>query len=179
MPITLVLAPVMSAGANCPPVIPPLMGPATLDATRGITIEGVAPAGGVAYIRIGPRTDDFGRSIVRRPLESYMREGSSAELRVGRTEYGEGQPTPEASNLRGQVVQLFDQAGVVTTDDYDFKGNLLSTNAGRIFRRSGGRSTARPCPLAPPKRTARHSSRSAAGDAGSRCRRPRARKRRR
>src|SRR5207244_1332772 len=28
-------------------------------------------------------------------------------------------------NLRGKVVQLFDQAGAVTSDEYDFKGNLL------------------------------------------------------
>ena len=44
---------------------------------------------------------------------------------MGRTVYGETQPNPEANNLRGKVVQLFDQAGVVTSDDYDFKGNLL------------------------------------------------------
>src|SRR5439155_1532367 len=30
---------------------------------------------------------------------------------------------PESSNLRGRVFRLFDQAGLVTTDDYDFKGN--------------------------------------------------------
>ena len=35
---------------------------------------------------------------------------------VGRTVYGESRPNPEASNLRGKVVQLFDQAGVVTSD---------------------------------------------------------------
>ncbi len=44
---------------------------------------------------------------------------------VGRTLYGETQPDPETSNMRGKVVQLFDQAGVVTSDEYDFKGNLL------------------------------------------------------
>ena len=48
---------------------------------------------------------------------------------VGRTVYGESQPNPEANNLRGKVVQLFDQAGVVTSDDYDFKGNLLAEPA--------------------------------------------------
>src|SRR5262249_1212697 len=34
-------------------------------------------------------------------------------------------PHPETNNLRGKVVQLFDQAGVVTSDAFDFKGNLL------------------------------------------------------
>ena len=64
---------------------------------------------------------------LRRPLEVFLREGGGAELLVGRTVYGETQPNPEAKNQRGKVVQLFDQAGVVTSDDYDFKGNLLSS----------------------------------------------------
>ena len=62
---------------------------------------------------------------LRRPTDSLMREGAGAELLVGRTVYGETGLNPEANNLRGKVVQLFDQAGVVTTEDYDFKGNLL------------------------------------------------------
>src|SRR5439155_5256029 len=33
----------------------------------------------------------------------------------------------ETKNQRGKVVQVFDQAGVVTTEDYDFKGNLLQS----------------------------------------------------
>jgi len=61
---------------------------------------------------------------LRRPTESYLRQGAGPELLVERTVYGETRPNPEASNLRGKVVQLFDQAGVVTSDDYDFKGNL-------------------------------------------------------
>ena len=64
---------------------------------------------------------------LRRPIESYMRDGAGPELLVGRTVYGETGPDPETRNLRGEVVQLFDQAGVVTTDDYDFKGNLQSS----------------------------------------------------
>jgi RHS repeat-associated protein len=64
---------------------------------------------------------------LRRPTESYLREGAGPELTVGRTLYGESQPNPETKNLRGKMVQFFDQAGVVTTDDYDFKGNLLSS----------------------------------------------------
>ncbi|MGH8491098.1 MAG: RHS repeat domain-containing protein [Gammaproteobacteria bacterium] len=62
---------------------------------------------------------------LRRPVETSLREGASSERLIGRTVYGETRPNPEASNLRGKVVQLFDQAGVVTTEDYDFKGNLL------------------------------------------------------
>jgi hypothetical protein len=62
---------------------------------------------------------------LRRPTESFLRQGAGPEQLVGRTVYGESRPNPEAGNLRGQVVQLFDQAGVVTSDEYDFKGNLL------------------------------------------------------
>ena len=65
---------------------------------------------------------------LRRPTESYMSEGAGQELLVGRTVYGETQPNPEAKNLRGKVYQVFDQAGVVTSDEYDFKGNLLSSH---------------------------------------------------
>jgi hypothetical protein len=39
--------------------------------------------------------------------------------------YGESRLTPETHNLRGQVAQIQDQAGVVTNDNYDFKKNLL------------------------------------------------------
>lgn len=62
---------------------------------------------------------------LRRPVETSLREGAGSERLIGRTVYGETRPNPEANNLRGQVVQLFDQAGVMTTEDYDFKGNLL------------------------------------------------------
>lgn len=64
---------------------------------------------------------------LRRPADSFMTAGASAEQLVGRTVYGETQANPETNNLRGKVVRLFDQAGVVTSDDYDFKGNLLSS----------------------------------------------------
>ncbi len=62
---------------------------------------------------------------LRRPTGSYLQEGSDPELLVGRTSYGETMSNPEANNLRGQVVQVYDQAGVMTSDSYDFKGNLL------------------------------------------------------
>jgi RHS repeat-associated protein len=61
-----------------------------------------------------------------RPLESFVREGAGPQLLIGRTVYGESRLNPEANNLRGKVLQFFDQAGVVTSDDYDFKGNPLT-----------------------------------------------------
>jgi RHS repeat-associated protein len=65
---------------------------------------------------------------LRRPVETFLREGVGPARLIGHTVYGESRPNPEANNLRGKVVQLFDQAGVVTSDDYDFKGNLLSSS---------------------------------------------------
>ena len=65
---------------------------------------------------------------LRRPTHSFLREGLGAEWVVGRSIYGETRANPEARNLRGKVVQLFDQAGIVTSDDYDFKGNLLGSH---------------------------------------------------
>jgi RHS repeat-associated protein len=62
---------------------------------------------------------------LRRPTDSFLSEGGSAERVVGRTVYGETRPNPEANNLRGKVIELRDQAGIVTSDRYDFKGNLL------------------------------------------------------
>jgi RHS repeat-associated protein len=64
---------------------------------------------------------------VRRPADSFLRENMGPELLIGRTVYGEARSNPEARNLRGKVVEVFDQAGVVTNDDYDFKGNLLTS----------------------------------------------------
>ncbi|NYT10461.1 MAG: hypothetical protein GKC09_11120, partial [Methanosarcinales archaeon] len=66
-----------------------------------------------------------GYDPLRRPTESYLSEGGSAEMLVERTIYGEAQANPEAKSLRGKVFQVFDQAGVATNDEYDFKGNLL------------------------------------------------------
>jgi RHS repeat-associated protein len=63
---------------------------------------------------------------LRRPIETSLRDGAGSKL-IGRTVYGESQSNPEAKNLRGKVVQLFDQAGLVTTEGYDFKGNLLQS----------------------------------------------------
>src|SRR5262249_23769068 len=64
---------------------------------------------------------------LRRPISTFLREGVGPERLIGRTVYGETRPSPEASNLRGKLVQVFDQAGVVTTDEYDFKGSLLQS----------------------------------------------------
>jgi RHS repeat-associated protein len=63
---------------------------------------------------------------LRRPIGVYLQEGAGPELLVGKTVYGESAPNAEANNLRGKPYQSFDGAGIVTTSQYDFKGNLLS-----------------------------------------------------
>ncbi|MHC1764911.1 MAG: SpvB/TcaC N-terminal domain-containing protein [Verrucomicrobiia bacterium] len=62
---------------------------------------------------------------LRRPTDSFLSEGGGAEMVVGRSIYGESRPNPEDNNLRGRVVELRDQAGIVASEPYDFKGNLL------------------------------------------------------
>ncbi|MCP3951287.1 MAG: toxin, partial [Desulfobacterales bacterium] len=67
---------------------------------------------------------------LQRPTESFLSGGGGAEMLVGQTLYGEKHPNypiPENNNLRGKVVELRDQAGIVTSDAYDFKGNLRSS----------------------------------------------------
>jgi len=62
---------------------------------------------------------------LRRPKTSLVREGIAAEIVTGRTEYGEGTANPEALNLRWKVIEVRDQAGILNSDEYDFKGNLV------------------------------------------------------
>ena len=63
--------------------------------------------------------------VLQRPTDVFLRTGAGVEQVIGLTVYGESRPNPEAKNQRGKAVQLFDQAGVVTSEEYDFKGNLL------------------------------------------------------
>lgn len=61
---------------------------------------------------------------LRRPLEVFLRSAAAdSERRVERTVYGEQQGA--VANHRGRVFQVFDEAGLVTHDAFDFKGNLL------------------------------------------------------
>jgi RHS repeat-associated protein len=59
---------------------------------------------------------------LRRPVD--VRLGT---IVVARTVYGEAATNAEQKNVRGKPIKQFDQAGVSTSEDYDFKGNLLSS----------------------------------------------------
>ncbi len=92
------------------------------------------------------------------PPSSFLREGTGAELLVGRTVYGETAARPGGAQPARQVSQVFDQAGVVTSERYDFKGNLLAARR-QLARGVQGdarlvghvpRWRPRPSPAAPP-----------------------------
>lgn len=78
---------------------------------------------------------------LQRPTSALLSESGGAEMMIEQTLYGESRPDPEDGNLRGKVVKLSDQAGVVIRDDYDFKGNLLSSQwqLARAVDRQGAR----------------------------------------
>ena len=63
---------------------------------------------------------------LRRPVSLFVAKGGAVEVQAERIVYGEGQQGDLALNLRGRVFQQFDDAGVVSNDRYDFKGNILS-----------------------------------------------------
>ncbi|MFE6737737.1 SpvB/TcaC N-terminal domain-containing protein [Streptomyces tubercidicus] len=67
-----------------------------------------------------------GYDALQRPTHSFLREGAGAEQLVELSTYGESRPDPHLHNTRERMIEHRDQAGVLTTDDYDFKGNLLS-----------------------------------------------------
>ena len=61
---------------------------------------------------------------LQRPTHLYVSQGTDPEILAEFTVYGESHPQATVLNLRGQVYQQFDGAGVVTNEKYDFKGNL-------------------------------------------------------
>jgi RHS repeat-associated protein len=64
---------------------------------------------------------------LRRPTNLFVQTGNAAKILAERTLYGENQPSDQEFNLRGKVFQQFDGAGVLTNNQYDFKGNLLGS----------------------------------------------------
>ncbi len=81
------------------------------------------------------RWDSAGRryrsayDALRRPTGSFMLPaGAGTELMVGRVTHGEADPHGDTTNSRGKVVAVRDQAGLVTTDLYDFTGNLVRSS---------------------------------------------------
>lgn len=67
---------------------------------------------------------------LHRPLRSFVRGADpkepNREFCVERIIYGEQHPEATTRNLRGRAFMHFDQAGVLTSERHDFKGNLLA-----------------------------------------------------
>src|SRR5439155_21100004 len=70
---------------------------------------------------------------LRRPTRLLVRTNGGSERLAELIAYGEDQRDDLARNLRGKVFQQFDNAGVVTNYQYDFKGNLLRASR-QLFR---------------------------------------------
>ncbi|MFL5624171.1 MAG: toxin TcdB middle/N-terminal domain-containing protein, partial [Ktedonobacteraceae bacterium] len=65
---------------------------------------------------------------LHRPTHLFVQQGTKTEVLAERIVYGEALPNAATLNLRGKPYQVYDGAGVVTNTQYDFKGNLLSSN---------------------------------------------------
>ncbi|QPF72251.1 toxin [Roseateles sp. DAIF2] len=86
---------------------------------------------------------------LRRATAQFLTENGAPQKQVGRTVYGESVPAAEASNLRGKTARVFDQAGVVTTGAFDFKGNPLRTQRQFAQKFDGTLDWSGPVPLNP------------------------------
>lgn len=67
---------------------------------------------------------------LRRPTGLYVSDNGQAERLAEKTLYGDtpgALSAPEQTNHRGKPYQVYDDAGVVTSEAYDFKGNLLES----------------------------------------------------
>jgi RHS repeat-associated protein len=69
----------------------------------------------------------FAYDALRRATHTYVKQGTNPEHLMIRTIYGELLADPFTGNHRGKVYRLFDGAGVLTSNSYDFKGNLLGS----------------------------------------------------
>jgi RHS repeat-associated protein len=66
--------------------------------------------------------------VLRRPAGLYVSQANNSGRLAERITYGEGLADAEARNLRGVIYQHRDEAGVASTVQRDFKGNVLSTS---------------------------------------------------
>ncbi len=66
---------------------------------------------------------------LHRPTHLFVQQGSNAEVLAERVVYGEALlPNATTLNMLGKLYQHYEGAGVITNTQYDFKGNLLSSN---------------------------------------------------
>jgi len=63
----------------------------------------------------------------RRPIEATVAKGAATPIVFDRITYGEGQVSDQTLNLRARIFEHRDQAGVLTNESFDFKGNLTQS----------------------------------------------------
>ena len=66
----------------------------------------------------------FVYDLLRRPTHVYVSTASAPEILLERSVYGEGQP---ALNLCTRLFRQYDEAGLASNVQYDFKGNLIQS----------------------------------------------------
>jgi RHS repeat-associated protein len=64
---------------------------------------------------------------LRRPTHVRVQKAGEPERMVSRTVYGESYLDSQARNLRRRAALTFDGAGLLRTESFDFKGNLLTS----------------------------------------------------
>ncbi len=72
--------------------------------------------------------------ILQRPIEKWVSGGENivpVQVLYEKIIYGENLPNDKENNWRGKPVTVYDTAGKISTNQYDFKGNSLSST--RIF----------------------------------------------
>jgi YD repeat-containing protein len=62
--------------------------------------------------------------VLRRQVAVRLR-CMDRDVTVQRIVYGDSLSEPELRNARGQVIEVRDQSGILISEYYDFKGNLL------------------------------------------------------
>ena len=64
---------------------------------------------------------------LRRPVGLFAADEAGAEFLAEKTEYGESKPDPELTNHRLKPWKVYDGAGVLVSENYDFKGNPVQS----------------------------------------------------
>jgi RHS repeat-associated protein len=62
---------------------------------------------------------------LQRPVELFVIDATGTEFLAEKTEYGESKRNPETTNHRLKAWKVYDGAGVLVSESYDFKGNLV------------------------------------------------------
>ena len=70
----------------------------------------------------------FAYDALGRQTEEWKRLPGNQKILLAKKTYGEAESDGKAKNLRGQLIAVFDQAGVHRSLDFDFKGNCIRSS---------------------------------------------------